>query len=221
MEEFLRLNLMLPLVTLGFYMLKAFLPLPAFAIINFSLDWRLRVTLYQNIQNGIKELKVLASFTPFDFKCKEIDSVQTLNHLYGGDFKSDDHKVGDYRMPFYWEERLGTPLLFCHEDGRVGEGSHANLLLRNKSGTWYTPKLEEFILSGIGLRYGLEGLDFRETSIYREDLKEFDGAWFINSLRGPNPILKINECDFRESKKYQSEVMSIFVKNSLEKGFEL
>lgn len=181
-------------------------------------DLRMRLTLFQNSR---KELQIIGSFSPFDFKENLIEKVQTIDLLYGSDFKREGHKVGDYRMPFYWEEKLGVKLLFCHKDGRLGEGSHANLLLRRKDGAWLTPKLDESILTGIGVRQGLVGLNLKEEPISQSDMERFCGAWFINSLRGPIPILKINEKVFNDSEKFQKDVKSIFDENSLKRGFEL
>lgn len=184
-------------------------------------DWRMRATLFQNKE---KERQIILAFSPFDFEKllnDQVKKVQTMSFLFGSDFKKDNQKVGDYRMPFHLEERFGNPLLFCHQDGRLGEGSHANLLLKNRDGEWLTPELDENILTGIGVSHGLGGLDIKSRPIKVDELSNYVGAWFINSLRGPIPIRQIDEFIFTESEKLYDEVKSVFDKNSLKRGFEL
>lgn len=183
-----------------------------------SIEWRMRLTLFKD-QSG--EVQSVISFSKLLDRAKEIPYAETVKLSFGGDFKKENVKVGDYRMTLFHEQRSGYPLIFCDEKGLIGEGSMANLLFKDDDGNWITPKNNENILFGIGLLQGLEDLDFQERAIQIDDLQDFHGAWFVNALRGPVPILKINDFTFASSSEEQHLVEEMFDRNSLEAGLKL
>ncbi len=180
-------------------------------------DWKFRLTFIQRA-NG--ELFPLLAFSPFTFLETNVEKVKIVSEVFGSDFKKDNIKVGDYRTSKIYEQRVGEALLFCDKEGFVTEGSYSNLILRAKGGKWVTPK-HEFVLEGIALQHGLEGLGIERCEIHQSELEKYEAAWFINALRGPQAILRIGDHSFKNSLKFHEEIKEVFNKNRKEKGREL
>lgn len=91
------------------------------------------------------------------------------------------------RRDLYQAERARFPqadeVLFCNEAGEVTEGSIHNLVLR-QGGRLLTPALACGLLPGTLREELLERGVVTEAVITVKDLREADGLWLINSVRG-------------------------------------
>jgi para-aminobenzoate synthetase/4-amino-4-deoxychorismate lyase len=91
------------------------------------------------------------------------------------------------RRDLYQAERARYPqadeVLFCNEAGEVTEGSIHNLVLR-QGGRLLTPALACGLLPGTLRGELLEQGIVAEAVVTVEDLREAEGLWLINSVRG-------------------------------------
>ena len=91
------------------------------------------------------------------------------------------------RRDLYQAERDRFPqvdeVLFCNETGEVTEGSIHNLVLR-QGGRLLTPALACGLLPGMLRGEFLERGILAEAVVTARDLREAEGLWLINSVRG-------------------------------------
>jgi para-aminobenzoate synthetase/4-amino-4-deoxychorismate lyase len=91
------------------------------------------------------------------------------------------------RRDLYQAERDRYPrvdeVLFCNEAGEVTEGSIHNLVLR-QGGRLLTPALACGLLPGTLRAELLERGVLTEAVVTVQDLREAEGLWLINSVRG-------------------------------------
>ncbi|MCA0901037.1 aminotransferase class IV [Microbulbifer agarilyticus] len=90
-----------------------------------------------------------------------------------------------------WPARLttGEPLLepvLLDPDGTVIEGVRSNLLLRIGS-DWITPRLDQFGVRGVMLRWLAGQVEIGEDTLYPTDLASADELAICNSVRGVIP----------------------------------
>ena len=100
------------------------------------------------------------------------------------------------RRDLYQAERARFPqadeVLFCNEAGEVTEGSIHNLVLR-QGGRLLTPALACGLLPGTLREELLEQGVVAEAVVTVEELREAEGLWLINSVRGWRRAVLVEE----------------------------
>ncbi len=155
-----------------------------------SEDYRFRFAFFRDKQ---RELHSILSLDPF--VQDSIDSVSLILRPSPIHYscREANPKVGTYLDTFREQSRESETILFYNTEDLVLETSVANIVFyRREDKCFVLPVAPGEILQGIGIRYGLAGLNLSEEYIKRDQLKGFDSAFIINSLRGPQPVVSLD-----------------------------
>jgi para-aminobenzoate synthetase/4-amino-4-deoxychorismate lyase len=89
-----------------------------------------------------------------------------------------------------WSEKGYFDVIFMNERNQVTEGAISNIIIK-KGAFYYTPPIECGLLNGIYRRYLLEKNSFPliEKILYREDIKDADEIYMVNSVRGMTRVI--------------------------------
>lgn len=93
--------------------------------------------------------------------------------------------------------------LFLNTKDQICEGTVSNIFFV-KQGKLYTPEIRCGLLPGILREYICETQHVEETTIYPENLKEYEECFVTNSLMGIMPVRQIEETSFTEEKVTQT-----------------
>lgn len=199
---------------------------------DFSIYNAVRINVYLE---GDMRFGMLPSFENLRIDCELKKSMAAkslkmdlLEYTKYSDAELPKPKLNDYFWENYYVRRSRSngfdDVLFTSE-GTITEASTSNIFfIYNKE--LITPKLSNHILPGIYRKHlmefaGFVNLKVREMDIKKEDIKEYEGAFLTNSVKGIIPVEKIGSTDFDLSdtlamifkiKKGMSEYQTEFTK---------
>lgn len=156
--------------------------------------WRFRFTLFQDSSHEIHCLMALNPLreTSTSTHKAELNLLLREDPIHYKD-RPNSPKLGSYLDRFRVQNGENETVLFYNADNLILETAVANILFyRESDQSFIAPFVENEMLQGIGMRYGLKGLNFIEQKVSKFDISDFDSAFLINSLRGPQPVLSLD-----------------------------
>lgn len=183
---------------------------------------RLRVTLFENQKK--QHVDRLYQFQSFEDprKTSLSKSLTLKENPFIGQAKSDGVKLGSYGETYRLKSKSESDILFYDEKGFLLESTNANIVLKRKTDEqWVTPKKSSGVLLGIGLGKGLKDLSPTSDWIHKDELKEIDGAFLVNALRGIQPIGAIDGFSFSNGEKDFNNLSKMFWNNFFKDSLKL
>lgn len=115
---------------------------------------------------------------------KKIDSGDPFQYFKTTIRKTYDEELKKAKESGFFE------VLFRNENNEITEGAVTNILIK-KDGKYFTQPVHSGLLDGCYRRFVLENwTNVEEKTIYREDLKEADEVYLMNSVR---KLVKVDE----------------------------
>ncbi|MCR9206135.1 MAG: aminotransferase class IV, partial [Halobacteriovoraceae bacterium] len=181
-------------------------------VISRTGNCSLRITLFEDDKGT---LNFLTSLAPFQRDTKNPwERIDTYSYDHYSSFKKKNIKVGNYSESLIAHKNLLKPFIYLDSKEKLSEGPICNFVLfHEKEERWVTPVNEGKVLRGIGLKFGLEGLNIQEREISFSEKDRFSAMFAINALRGPLPVDVWDNRALTKSKFFEKKLKELFESN--------
>ncbi len=152
---------------------------------NNLVDARLKLTFFKDLA-GISYI----------LYCEKLDIVKMEHNLSISKYIRGNSPIFSFKSLNYYSNLKSSQILFIDHKNRLLETGSSNIFLMfdNKI---YTPPLTLPILPGTYREYllslNIPGYTFNEKELYLDDVKNCDGMFITNSLRGIEAVINIDE----------------------------
>lgn len=175
-----------------------------------------RFTLFENRQGQLFHLQTFVKLEEENlngFK-KNFETVKSFSHDSLSHFKDQGIKVGNYSETLFAHRNLAEPYIYLDQNENYSEGSICNFILFDeRDNKWVTPLNPSRVLKGIGVTYGLIGLEVEERRITFSEKENFSAMFALNSLRGICPIDVWDNRALEKSRHFAMDIEETFRAN--------
>lgn len=181
-------------------------------IISKNENYSLRITLFENNKGS---LNFLTTLTPFERDSRNPwEKIDSFSHDHYSTLKEKNIKGGNYSESLLTHKSLLKPFIYLDSNEKFSEGPICNFILFNeKEEKWVSPANEGKVLRGIGLRFGLEGLNVQEREVFFSEKDSYSAMFGINALRGPLPVDVWDNRALAKTKSFEKKIKELFESN--------